>query len=239
MKPLVVITGASSGIGRQAAIDFSKAGYPLLLLARRIDLLKELKLPNSICAKVDVTDVQKFKTAVEKAEGMFGPVDLLINNAGVMPLESIDVQPLSDQHLMVDINIKGVLNGMHAVIPSMKKNKHGTIINVSSCAGRYTYSDHAVYCGTKYAVHAISEQSRKELADFNIRVSIMAPAIVDTNLLVSVKDANILDSYNNIKKSINKGLKSSDISNLMLYTYELPQEVSLKEILVSATKQKI
>lgn len=238
-KPLVVITGASSGIGLAAAKLFAKNDYPLLLLARRVEILNELKLPKTMCEKVDVRDFDQLQSAIKKAEAVYGPTDLLINNAGIMPLEKIYDQDLQDQYNMVDINVKGVLNGMHAVVANMKKREHGTIINVSSAAGRYTFADHAVYCGTKYAVHAISEQARRELGNFNVRVSIMAPAIVDTHLLDSVKNEKILNDYQKIKKSADNGLKAEDIAQLMLYTYQLPQSISLKEILVSATKNLI
>lgn len=235
-KKLVVITGASSGIGKETAKIFNTNGYPLLLLARRVELLKELNLTNTICKKVDVADYQSFKKSIEEAEKKYGPVDLLINNAGIMPLEYIYNQKLEVQHKIVDINIKGVLNGMHTVIPRMKELKHGTIINISSVAGRYTYDAHSVYCGTKYAVHAISEQARKELADFNVRILTFAPAIVDTNLLSTVENKEILDAYNSNKKRVGNGLRPEDVGKMLLYMYQLPQRISLKEIIYSATK---
>ena len=236
-KPLVVITGASSGIGKELAFVFNKKGYPLLLLARRKNILDTFNLENTINRSVDVTDYKAFQQAVIEAEEIYGPADLIINNAGIMPLETIDMQPLEDQNKIIDVNIKGVLNGMNIVIPNMKKNNHGTIINVSSVAGRWTYGEHAVYCASKFAVHSLSEQSRKELAKYNIRVLICAPAIVDTNLLSSVTNPEILKNYENVKKQINKGLNPKDLANIICYTYELPQSISVKEIVVSATKQ--
>ncbi|AGM25098.1 SDR family oxidoreductase [Spiroplasma chrysopicola] len=234
-KPLVIITGASSGIGKATAIAFSKEGYPLLLIARRKELLEQLQLPEAICAQVDVTDFESLNKAIKAAEAQYGPADLLINNAGIMPLDKIYDQPLTDQYNLVDINIKGVLNGIHAVVNGMKERRHGTIINVSSVAGRYTFANHSVYCGTKYAVHAISEEIRKELGPFNVRVSVLAPAIVDTNLLTSVKNADILASYQATKKAIDNGLKAEDLAAMMLYLYQLPQRIAIKELVTSAT----
>ncbi|MCV6608086.1 MAG: SDR family oxidoreductase, partial [Campylobacterales bacterium] len=157
MKELVVITGASSGIGKETAISFSKLGHPLLLIARRVEKLEELNLPNTICAKVDVTDFEALRNTVKSAEEKYGKTGCLINNAGVMLLGSIDTQDLKEWQKMYDLNVMAVLNGMQAVLPDMKSRKGGTIINISSVAGKKTFPAHAAYCGTKFAVHAISE----------------------------------------------------------------------------------
>jgi len=120
-KPLVVITGASSGIGEAAAKSFSAAGHPLLLIARRLDRLEALNLPNTICAQVDVTDRPKLISAINDAVAKYGPVDCLINNAGVMLLGKVQTQDPEEWQRMFDVNLMGVLNGTHAVLPSMSK----------------------------------------------------------------------------------------------------------------------
>ncbi|CAF3403412.1 unnamed protein product [Rotaria sp. Silwood1] len=121
-KPLVVITGASSGIGEACARSFSAAGHPLLLIARRLDRLQALKLPdNVICAQVDVTDRAKLKEVIEKAVEKYGPVDCLVNNAGVMLLGKVQTQNPEEWQRMFDVNLMGVLNGTHVVLPSMSK----------------------------------------------------------------------------------------------------------------------
>ncbi|ASP28535.1 oxidoreductase [Spiroplasma corruscae] len=240
MEKLIVITGASSGIGKQLAIDFNERGYKLLLLARRVDLLVNLNLENAICKQLDVTDYENFKLQVDEAEKYFNlKVDLLINNAGIMPLDKIYNLDLKTQHDMIDINIKGVLNGMNIVINDMKERKTGTIINISSVAGRWTGENRAVYNGTKFAVHAISEQSRRELAPFNVRLLTIAPAIVDTNLLDNTSNKEVLNDYLKVKEKINNGLTPKQVSSIIIYAYELPQEISLKEIVLSSTKQAI
>ena len=180
MKSLVVITGASSGIGEELARTFSSLGHPLLLVARRVDRLEALQLPDTICAKVDVTDAAAFKAAVESAEEKYGAVDLLVNNAGVMQLGQIDTQDASEWKTMYDVNVLGLLNGMQTVLAGMKERQTGTVINISSIAGKKTFGNHAAYCGTKFAVHAVSENVREEVASSNVRVITIAPGAVET-----------------------------------------------------------
>ncbi|CBW53968.1 Conserved hypothetical protein, predicted oxidoreductase [Mycoplasma mycoides subsp. capri LC str. 95010] len=239
MKPLVVITGASSGIGLACAKYFSNKGYPLLILARRKEILDNLNLPNTITAKVDVRDFNQLNDAIKKAESIYGPVDLLINNAGIMPMDQYVDQSLEDKYNTLDVNIKGVINGMDAVLKSMLKQNHGTIVNISSVAGRYTYSDHSIYNGSKFAVNAITEQVRRELSDTNIRFSLIEPAIVDTNLLSTTKNQKILDSYIARKNSLNGGLKPEQIAEVIYYIYSLPQDVVIPELMISHTNQKV
>ncbi|WP_434328857.1 SDR family oxidoreductase [Mycoplasma capricolum subsp. capricolum] len=239
MKPLVVITGASSGIGLACAKYFSKKGFPLLILARRKEILDNLNLPNTLTAKVDVRNFEELNQAVKKAEQVYGPVNLLINNAGIMPMDQYVDQSLEDKYNTLDINVKGVINGMDAVLPSMLKQNHGTIVNISSVAGRYTYDDHSIYNGSKFAVNAITEQVRRELSDTNIRFSLIEPAIVDTNLLSTTKNQKILNSYISRKNSLNGGLKPEQLAEVIYYIYSLPQDVVIPELMISHTNQKV
>ena len=174
-KPSIVITGASSGIGEATAHLFSQNGHPLLLLARRVDKLKGLNLPNSLCEKVDVTDLNQIKEAVVKAEQLFGPVDCIINNAGMMLLGDVATQNPDEWKQMFDVNVIGVLNGMQAVLEGMKIRGRGTIINTSSIAGRKTFPNHAAYCATKFGVHALTENAREEAGSFGVRMVVIAP----------------------------------------------------------------
>ena len=159
-KPLVVITGASSGIGAAVAQAMSKQGHPLLLLARRLERLEALDLPNALCRQVDVTERAALQQAITEAEAIYGPTDCLVNNAGLMQLGRVEEQDPTEWDAMVDINIKGVLNGISAVAGQMKARKGGTIINVSSVAGIKGFPNHMAYCGTKFAVHGLSETLR-------------------------------------------------------------------------------
>lgn len=236
-KSLVVITGASSGIGEATARAFSELGHPLLLIARRLDRLEALKLPNTLCEKVDVTNRDEFKSAIEKAEAKYGPTDCLINNAGVMYLGLADTQDPKEWEQMVQVNIMGVLNGIHVVLAGMKERRTGTIFNVSSVAGRKTFPNHAVYCGTKFGVHALTDQIREEAASFDVRFVNIAPGVVETELLSHTTSEDIVKDYNQWKKQMGQPLESEDIARSILFAYQQPQRVCIREILICPTRQ--
>lgn len=237
--PLVVITGASSGIGLATARMLSERGHPLLLLARRLDKMQKLNLPNTLCKPVDVTDRQALLAAVSEAEAAFGPVDAIINNAGVMLLGNILQQNPDEWDRMLDVNVKGLLNGIHAVAGGMAARKSGTIINISSVAGRKTFANHVAYVGTKFAVHGLSENLREELSQHNVRVVTIAPGAVETELLSHTTDAGIKAGYEAWKKDMGAPvLSADDVARAILYTYEQPQGVCIREIVLAATRQQ-
>ncbi|MGL5956935.1 MAG: SDR family oxidoreductase [Brevinema sp.] len=238
MKKLIVITGASSGIGAATAKKLSNEGYPLLLLARRVDQMETLNLPNTLCRKVDILDIDTFQSAIQEAEAKFGAVDCLINNAGVMLLGTPSEQSLQEWNTMIDVNVKGLLNGIHLVLKGMIERNHGTIINISSIAGRKTFPNHAVYCGTKFAVHAISENIRQEVSSHNIRVSIVAPGVTETELMNHTTDMTITKNYHEWKKTMGSGLDAQDIANTISFIYNQPQRVCIREIDIAPTKQE-
>ncbi|HHC6514288.1 TPA: SDR family oxidoreductase [Vibrio parahaemolyticus] len=238
MKKLVVITGASSGIGEAIARRFSEEGHPLLLVARRVERLEALNLPNTLCEKVDVTDQASLITAIEKAEALFGPADVLVNNAGVMLLGQIDTQDAAEWKRMFDVNVLGLLNGMHSVLTSMKARNSGTIINISSIAGKKTFPDHAAYCGTKFAVHAISENVREEVAASNVRVTTIAPGAVETELLSHTTSQDIKDGYDAWKVDMGGVLAADDVARAVMFAYQQPQNVCIREIALAPTKQQ-
>ncbi|HCG8092360.1 SDR family oxidoreductase [Vibrio parahaemolyticus] len=238
MKKLVVITGASSGIGEAIARRFSEEGHPLLLVARRVERLEALNLPNTLCEKVDVTDQASLITAIEKAEAQFGPADVLVNNAGVMLLGQIDTQDAAEWKRMFDVNVLGLLNGIHSVLTSMKARNSGTIINISSIAGKKTFPDHAAYCGTKFAVHAISENVREEVAASNVRVTTIAPGAVETELLSHTTSQDIKDGYDAWKVDMGGVLVADDVARAVMFAYQQPQNVCIREIALAPTKQQ-
>ena len=238
MKKLIVITGASSGIGEAIARRLSDAGHPLLLLARRVERLQALDLPNTLCEKVDVTDKSSFEAAIAKAEAQFGPTDCIVNNAGVMLLSPLDVQDSAEWKTMFDVNVMGLMNGMQAVLAPMKARQTGTIINISSIAGRKSFANHAAYCGTKFAVHAISENVREEVADFNVRVTTIAPGAVETELLSHTTSSDIIDGYEDWKGAMGGALSPDDVARSVEYAYQQPQGVCIREIVVCATRQQ-
>ncbi|WP_265524356.1 SDR family oxidoreductase [Providencia rustigianii] len=237
-KPLVVITGASSGIGQATAKLLSERGHALLLLARRVELMEALNLPNTLCRAVDVTDRQSFQAAVKEAEQQFGPVDAIINNAGIMLLGNIENQNPDEWTQMLDVNVKGLLNGIHAVTDGMIKRNAGTIINISSVAGRKTFPNHVAYVGTKFAVHGLSENLREELSPHNVRVVAIAPGAVETELLSHTTNNDIKAGYQSWKQDMGgKVLSPEDVANAILFAYSQPQSVCIREIVLAATRQ--
>ena len=238
MKKLIVITGASSGIGEATARLMSEMGHPLLLLARRVERLEALNLPNTICVKTDVTDGDAIIAAVARAEEKYGPVDCFINNAGMMLLGAADTQNPAEWKQMFDVNVLGVLNGIHAVLGKMIANQAGTIINISSIAGRKTFPNHTAYCGTKFAVHAITENIREEVAGSNVRMTTIAPGVVETELLGHTTSDGIIEGYSQWKDSIDGGMRPLDVANAIAFAYNQPQNVCIREIVLAPTKQQ-
>ena len=236
-KPLIVITGASSGIGAAAAKLFSRAGHPLLLLARRVEKLEALELPDTLCRRVDVTDRAQLQAALAEAEARFGPADAIVNNAGVMLLGAMAQQDPDEWQRMLDVNVKGLLNGIHAVLADMAARGRGTIINISSIAGRKTFPNHVAYCGTKFAVHAISENLREEVAGSGVRVITIAPGAVETELLGHTTDEAIKAGYQEWKQQMGGVLEADDVAEAIAYAYEQPQRVCVREIVLAATGQ--
>lgn len=236
-KPLIAITGASSGIGEATARAFAAAGHPLLLIARRIDRLRALDLPRAHLAEVDVRDRAGLCRAVTEAEALYGPCDMMFANAGIARLGDIASQPPEEWDEMIDINTKGVMNSVHAVMAGMIARRHGTLVMMSSIAGRKVYPDHTVYCGTKYFVHAVSESLRGYLAPHDVRVIVLSPGIIDTEVLDHVKDPNTLANYRANKEAIGGGIPAQTVAGLILNAYQLPQRELVQEIVITPTRQ--
>ena len=202
-KPLVAVTGASSGIGAAVAQTFSDAGHPVLM-ARRIDKWRWAP----ICRKVDVRDRDAIKAAVADAEAEYGPVDMMFVNAGIARLADIGRQPPEEWDEMIDINTKGAMNTLHSVMNGMMDREKGTIFMMSSIAGRKVYPDHTVYCGTKYFVHAVSESIREYLSDYNVRVIVLSPGVIETEVLSGVLDELTLAAYKENKVKMTESGRS-------------------------------
>lgn len=237
-KKLVVITGASSGFGMSLAKQFAEAGNPLLLLARRVEKMEALNLPNTLCRKVDVTDADAFEAAVREAEEQFGKTDLLVNNAGVMLLGSLENQAASEWQTMLNVNVMGVMNGMKIVMDDMKARKSGTIINLSSIAGKQPFPAHAAYCASKYGVTGLTAVARAEMSPHNVRVLSICPGAVGTELLSHTTDEAIIDGYNEWKNNVGAvNITADDVATTIKFAYELPQAVSLREMIITDTMQ--
>jgi NADP-dependent 3-hydroxy acid dehydrogenase YdfG len=237
-KKLIAITGASSGIGAATAKAFSEAGYPLLLMARRIELMESMNLPNAICKEVDVLDLEGMKAAISEAQDSYGEVDCMINNAGVMINGKPQAQDPEDWQKMLDVNIRGVLNGIHLVLKDMVARQSGTIINMGSIAGIKTFPDHTVYCGTKFAVHAITENIREEVSGSNVRLITIAPGMVYTELLDHGCEEEARKGWMDYAEQIGGALQPESIAESVLFSYQMPQEVCVREIVICPTGQE-
>lgn len=239
-KPLIVITGASSGFGAEIAKLFNQEGYPLLLLGRRTEKIAQLSLnfQDVMIESVDVTDYQQFEKAIRKAEAIYGPVDLLVNNAGIMLLGNIQNQEPNEWQQMLNTNIMGVLNGIQIVLEQMLKRKHGTIINMSSIAGKKAFTNHAAYVASKFGVHGLSETVRQEVSDKNVRISLVAPGAAETELLTHVTDQSALTDYQAWKNSMGGiTLDPHYVATSVKFIYDMPQEVNIRELALATTRQ--
>ncbi|MGD1834909.1 MAG: SDR family oxidoreductase [Nitrososphaeraceae archaeon] len=241
---VVVITGASSGIGYTSALALSKAGAKIAAGSRRMDKLE--KLENEISSnnghimiqKLDVTKKDECNSFVESTIKTFGKVDILINNAGLMPLSFIKNLKIDEWDKMIDVNVKGVLHCTAAVIPYMINQKGGHIINISSIAGRIVFPSGSVYCATKHAVTAFSEGLRQELSQrYNIRITCIEPGVVATELTNTITD-EALSSFVEKSKQSESSLEAIDIANTILYALESPKHVNVNEIIIRPVSQE-
>lgn len=239
---VVIITGASSGIGEATAKELASKGVKLVLAARREDRLKKLQeeiQKNGGQAIYKVTDVASHEQMEELAEYVlteFGKIDVMVNNAGVMPLSPVYQKKINEWDSMIDINIKGVLYGIAAVLPSMRERKERHIINVSSIAGHLVFHASAVYSGTKFAVRAITEGLRKEEAPNNIRTTIISPGTISTELLESISDEELKSEIVEVSKI---GIDPASIARAIAFAIEQPSDVAINEMIVRPTIQEL
>ncbi|MEU2870523.1 SDR family oxidoreductase [Streptomyces olivoreticuli] len=236
---LVVITGAGSGFGAACARLFAQDGRPLLLLGRRLERLEALGLSTAMCRAVDVTDRKALAEVVREAEDAYGPTDTIINSAGVMLTGDPVTQDPAEWDRMIDINIRGVLNGVHAVLPGMAERHSGTIVNISSIAGRKTFGSNAVYCATKFAVHAASEAIREMAAPHGVRVTVIAPGYAATELSSHITDPGVKASYQAAEAALEGGLTADDVAEAIHYACRQPRNVCIREIVLADTGQTI
>src|SRR5574338_80574 len=240
---IAVVTGASSGIGFATALALAKAGVKVAAGARRTELLEKLKKEiekiggECITVVCDVTKRSDCDNLVNSAVNKWGKIDILINNAGLMPLSFVKNLKVDEWERMIDVNIKGVLYCTAATIPHLLKQNSGHIVNISSIAGRIVFPAGSVYCATKYAVRAFSEGLRQELSTRNnIRVTTIEPGIVDTELTNTITDKS-LEAFVKHSKTI-QALKSEDIANAIMFAVESPPHMNVNEITVRPTTQE-
>lgn len=220
---LIIITGASSGIGMALAKLFSAAGYSLGLLARNIAAMEALQLPNTSCIQTDVTNIDSFKKAIMQAEARFGPIACLINNAGFAKGGEFTTIAHQDQQIMVQVNIMGVINGIDAVLPQMRERQFGTIINISSLADRNSRPNTAVYAATKAAVKSLTESLRADSAKYGIRLCNIAPAKIRTPMLMGL---NMMDQ---------QLIEVEDFAKTVLWVYQQPKNICIRDMIIAPT----
>ena len=238
-EKVVIVTGASSGIGEATSRMLVQNGAKVMLVARREGNLKKIKTELGENANYYVADVSNHSEMLEMSKetiSFFGSVDVLVNNAGIMPLSLISSRRVSEWEATIDVNIKGVLYGIDSVLHHMLERESGHIINVSSVAGHRSGEMTAVYAGTKFAVRAISEGLRQELAN-KVRVTNISPGAVTTELGNSIKDETVMKAM--MERLNHDFLDADDIASAICYCINQPDSVSVNEMIVRPTSQEV
>ena len=237
---VAAVTGASSGIGAATATALSRAGATLALGARRADRLEQLAEglggPSSI-HEVDVTDEGQARSFVESAHAEHGALHILVNNAGVMLLGPVNEADTAGWRRMLDVNLWGLLICTHTALPLIAKSGGGDVVNVSSVAGRRATAGAAVYNMTKFGVHAFSEALRQEALHAGVRVTVVAPGFVDTELQAHNTDPVVLRAMDRAREEIGEILSPEDIADAIAYAVTRPTHVCLNEIVVRPRTQ--
>ena len=238
----VAITGASSGIGEATALTLAKAGASVALGARRKDRIDELAARiedeggTAVALEVDVSDEAAARGFIEAAHERFGRLDSLVNNAGVMLLGPVVQADSEDWRTMVNVNLLGLMYCTHAALPIMLGQESGDIVNISSVAGRFARAGNAVYAATKFGVGAFSEGLRNEITERGVRVTLIEPGFVDTELQ-SHNTGEVLETLEAMREHLRDPLRAQDIANGILYAVSQPPHVSINEVLIRPTRQ--
>jgi NADP-dependent 3-hydroxy acid dehydrogenase YdfG len=239
---VAVITGASSGIGEATAEALVAEGAKVVVAARREERLDDLVRRinddggEALAVACDVTDEKQAHALIQRAKDEFGRVDVLVNNAGVMQLSKVEKSLSDEWRQMFDINVLGLLYVTDAAIQLMKEQDSGHIVNISSLAGRDSRAMLGVYSGTKFAVNAISEALRQELQEDNIRVTIVEPGAVETELPDHITDDEAQEAISGLISNL-EPLQPEDIASTIAYCVSQPERVSINEILIRPTQQ--
>ncbi|GLK84709.1 oxidoreductase [Ancylobacter defluvii] len=238
---VVVITGASSGLGEATARYLAARGARLVLGARRLDrlqaLARELDIGAGAAVQTDVTDAGQVQHLVDAAVSAHGRVDVILNNAGLMPHSPLERGKIADWDRMIDVNLKGVLYGIAAALPYMKAQKSGHIINVSSVAGHKVRPGSAVYAATKAAVRMLSEGLRQEVKPYNIRTTIISPGAVESELPQSITEADVAAGIQDFYEAY--AIPAESFARMVAFAISQPEEVDINEILFRPTAQEL
>ncbi|TCT38844.1 SDR family oxidoreductase [Martelella mediterranea] len=236
---VVVITGASSGLGAETARHLVEAGAKVALGARRKDrldaLVDELGSDNARAFQVDVTKREQVEAFVKGSKEHFGRIDVMLHNAGLMPMAPLSMNRYDEWEQCIDVNLKGVLYGVGAVLPIMKEQGSGQNIFVSSVAGHVVNSVSAVYCATKFGVRAIAESLRQEVKEDGLRTTILSPGAVESELPGSVKAEGVQEAIADFYEK--QAIPASSFARAAVYAISQPEEVDINEILFRPTSQ--
>ena len=238
---IVVITGASSGLGEAAARHLVGCGATVVLGARRFDrlqaLAEDLKIDRSAAVQTDVTDRTQVKRLVDGAVATHGRIDVILNNAGLMPHSALERGRVEDWDRMIDVNVKGTLYGIAAALPHMTKQKSGHIINVSSVAGHKVRPGSAVYAATKAAVRMLTEGLRQEVKPYNIRTTIISPGAVESELPQSITEDDVAKGVREFYEA--HAIPAVSFARMVAFAIDQPDDVDVNEILFRPTSQEL
>jgi len=240
---IVVVTGASSGLGEATARLLSAQGATVVLGARRADRLQSLAKDlesrggKALALTTDVTRREQVKALVDSAVQAYGRIDVMINNAGLMPQAALERLKVDEWEQMIDVNIKGVLYGIAAALPHMQRQKAGHFINVSSVAGHRVGPGFAVCAATKYAVRALSEGLRQEVKPYNIRTTVISPGAVATELPDSVTDPDASKRIRTFYEQV--AVPADSFARAVVFAMSQPEDVDINEILYRPTRQEL
>ncbi|GAK10749.1 SDR family oxidoreductase [Geomicrobium sp. JCM 19039] len=236
-EKVVLVTGGSSGIGAATVEKLAEQGLTVIAAARRTGKLEELasKLRNKNYAvdykQLDVTNFEQMEQVVQEIKEAYGQLDVLVNNAGIMPLSMLEKRKITEWNQMIDVNIKGVLHGIASVLPLMKVQQRGHIINIASIGAYSVTPTASVYCATKYAVRAITDGLRQELTH-NIRTTLISPGVTESELADHITDGEASEAMVEYRKI---ALPASAIADAISYAILQPSEVDVNELVVRPT----
>jgi NADP-dependent 3-hydroxy acid dehydrogenase YdfG len=240
---VVVITGASSGLGEATARLLCAQGASVVLGARRVNRLLSLvdeltaRDGKALAVATDVIRCEQVGRLVDTAVQTYGRIDVMINNAGLMPQSPLERLKIEEWNQMIDVNIKGVLYGIAAALPYMKQQKGGHIINVSSVAGHKVWPGGAVYAATKFAVRALSEGLRQEAKPHNIRTTVISPGAVATELLNTISEPDVAEAVR--KRTAQIAIPAESFARVVAFAISQPEDVDVNEILFRPTSQEL
>ncbi|ESY65203.1 MULTISPECIES: SDR family oxidoreductase [Mesorhizobium] len=240
---VIVITGASSGMGAAAARHLAAKGANIVVAARRAERIETLVAEitksggNAVAVATDVTQLDDMQRLVDTAVQTFGRIDVLINNAGIMPLSPLERWKVDEWNQMIDVNLRGVLHGIAAALPYMKEQKSGHIIITASVAAYYVFPGSAVYSATKFALRGLSEGLRREVKPYDIRTTLISPGAVTTELLNHISEQDVQAANQDYVGKV--GIPAESYARMVAFAVSQPEDVDVNEIVFRPTAQEL